>query len=534
MHEPHPSLSLTGAPLDMAALRAVLAGPVAVSLPKAAQARIAAGRTVLERALAEGQPIYGTTTGVGAMKRTEHRGEALRDFNAGLALAHQVAAGEEMEPGLSRLVLALRLNTVASGRVGVTPGFAAFLAQMLNRDLLPVLHGRGSVGCGDLGQMGEVAAVMAGHGTAVLAGEAMPAAEALARAGLAPYAMQPREGLAAVAVNAFGLARSAAAVIRAADATRQAMAQSVVTAAAWGLDRTVWEAARESLIPGEAGLADWLPDVAGKDDWPRRESVHDALSGRFLVQILAASLGAAGDAARSVQLHTAQVDDNPVILDGRVVGSGASLLADLSLRLAALQLAMAQLGRNVLNRCLMLTGGQLPGLAVNLVPPGVTGTGYGPLMKLAQEQSVRITLAAQPVAPLNLPLAAGLEDEALMIPLAAERLDQQAEALEWLLAIEALLAVQALDQRGLTPGKLAALQTAVVRRHFAPFTGDRPVSAPLTALRADLIANRAQLFAAAPFLPFDREMALPSDPPQREGSFPERAGNTIASPGSVQ
>ncbi|VDC26712.1 aromatic amino acid lyase [Pseudogemmobacter humi] len=534
MHEPRHPLPLTGAPLDMAALRAVLAGPVAASLPEAAGQRIAAGRAALERALAGGQPIYGTTTGVGAMKRTEHHGEALRDFNAGLALAHQVAVGEEMPPGLSRLVLALRLNTVAGGRVGVTPGFSAFLAQMLNHDLLPVLHARGSVGCGDLGQMGEVAAVMAGHGMAVLKGETMPAAEALARAGLAPYAMQPREGLAAVAVNAFGLARTAAAVIRAADAMRQAMAQSLTTAAAWGLDRAVWQAARQSLIPGEAALADWLLAATEGTAWPRRDSVHDALSGRFLVQIFAASLGAAVEAARSVQLHSAQVDDNPVILDGRVVASGASLLSDLSLRLATLQLAMAQLARNVLNRCLMLTGGQLPGLAVNLVPPGIIGTGYGPLMKLAQEQSVRITLAAQPAAPLNLPLAAGLEDEALLIPLAAERLDQQALALEWLLAIEALLAVQALDQRGLAPGRIAALQTAIVRRHFAPFTEDRPVSAPLSALRADLCAARGQLFAAAPFLPLDEEMALPSDPPQREGSFPARAGNTIASPDPVQ
>lgn len=516
MTGPLPSVILDGAPLDAATLRQVLAGPVRPEWPEAATARVAAGRAVLEQALAAGQPIYGATTGVGAMKHTEHRdGAAIAAFNAGLAFAHQVAVGEEVAPGVVRLMLALRLNTLATGRVGVTPGFVQRMVAMLRADLLPVVQARGSVGCGDLGQMGQLAAVMAGQGAARLAGVALPAAEACAQAGLAPYVMQPRESLAAVGSNAFGLARSAAAVLRAGDAMRQAMGQAAVTAVAWGLDRAVWRAARHSLIPGEAAMAGWLEAALDDQrDWPQRSSVHDALSGRFLVQILAASLSAAEDALRAVLRHSAHVDDNPVICDGQVVTSGASLLCDLSARMAALHLAMAQLGRNVFNRCLMLSNGSLPGLTVNLVPPGVIGTGYGPLMKLAQEQAVRLNAAAAPVATLNLTLAAGLEDEALLIPLAAERLEAQAEALEWLLTVEALLAGQALELRGVLPGRMVARHMAVLRAHIPPFTGDMPLSAPLTALRESLCCPklRAELRALAPFLPFDAEMAMPQNP----------------------
>lgn len=507
-----PSLSLEGAPLTVAMLRQVLAGPVAPVLGDSALARIADGRAVLEQAIASGQSVYGTTTGVGAMKHTEHRApDAMAQFNAGLAMAHQVAVGDEVAPGTVRLMLALRLNTLASGRVGVTPAFARLLAAMIGQDLLPVVTLRGSVGCGDLGQMGQLAAVMAGEGQARLAGAHLSAAEALARAGLAPHEMAPRESLAAVGSNHFGLARSAAAVLRAADATRQAMGQAAVTAVAWGLDRAVWCAARHSQIPTEVAVAGWLEAALDdQQDWAPRGSVHDALSGRFVVQILAASVTAVDQALRAVLRHTAQVDDNPVICDGQIVTSGASLLCDLAAQIAALQLAMAQLGRNIFNRCLILTNGSLPGLGVNLVPIGVIGTGYGPLMKLAQEQAVRLTAAAAPVSLMNLALAAGLEDEALLIPLAAERLEAQVEALEWLLTIEALLAAQAMTQRGLQPGRLVALHLSIVRDHIAPFDGDVPLTAPLMALRGALCdaANRARLAALAPFAPFDDDLAI--------------------------
>ncbi|WP_151719388.1 aromatic amino acid lyase [Gemmobacter serpentinus] len=526
------------APLDMAALRMLLAGRVSPQISAAAMGRVAKGRQVLERAIAAGQPIYGATTGVGAMKCTEHRDAgAILQFNTSLALAHQVAVGEVMPDGIARLTLALRLNTALSGRVGVSEGFVRHLAAMLHHDLLPVLHGRGSVGCADLGQMGELASVMVGEGAATLAGLPLPADVAYAQAGLQPYAMQPRDSLAAISTNAFGLARCAAAVARAAEVIRQAMTQAAVTAAAWGLDRAVWQAALESHIPGEAEMAAWLQAALDdQQDWPARSTVHDALSGRFLVQILTASVAAASTAARSVTRHTTQIDDNPVICGDKVVTSGASLLCDLSASVAGLQLALSQLGRNVFNRCLILTNGGLPGLPVNLVPPGRIATGYGPLMKLAQEQALRINLAAQPVVPLNLTLAAGLEDEALLIPLAAERLLDQLEALDWLLTIEALLAVQALDLRGLAQGRMLAMQAELVRRHIAPLSRDVPLSAPLSALRENLRMNevRAGLRALAPFPAFDQEMGFSQSDTAREDSALCRQTKEIAQGDLIQ
>ncbi|MFD2172684.1 aromatic amino acid lyase [Rhodobacter lacus] len=501
-----PQILLDATPLSLGLMRAVLAAPVRVDLSASAWAAVRQGRAALERAAEGGQPIYGMTTGVGAMKHKSHAGAEMAAFNQGLGFAHAVAVGEPVPVGVARLALLLRLNTIASGRVGVTEDFARFLVRMIAQDILPRMHRRGSVGCGDLGQLGQLAAVMGGAGDVVWQGREMPAAEAFAAVGLSPYQMAPREGLAAVASNSYGLAAAAAAVFAARDRIRLALAQAPVTALAWGLDRTVWAAAAQSLMPMERELARFLGEATAlQAEWPARASVHDALSGRFLVQVLAPCLIAAQEAAEALHLASAQVDDNPALdHEGRVLTSGASHHGVIALRLGALQGALAQLSRNLANHCLMLTGGQLPGLPVNLVPPGVAATGYGPLMKLVAEQNARIAAAAAPVAPFALTLAAGLEDEALLLPLTAERLAEQAEALGWVLTVIAAVSVQAVAQRGIVPtAGLAAQMTALVRQHLAPFEGDVPLGAPLSALRATLDAQSTlqTLLSGCAFLP---------------------------------
>ena len=500
------ALTLDGSALSFERLARVAAGGSEIRLDPAALTRVAEGRTAFLAAMAGGQAIYGTTTGVGALKTTEHQGAAIAAFNQGLPYAHQFAVGEELPPDHARVTAALRLNTALSGRVGVSTDFVTLLGAMLDHDLLPVLHRRGSVGCGDLGQMGELATVMTGHGTAWLRGEKMPAAEAFARCGITPHQMQVRDSLAAVASNAFGIATSFLVVRRAGRTLRRAMVQAIACAQALGLDRKVWLAARTNGLAEERSTAEWLlAATEALTDWPARASVHDPLSGRMLVHVLSAAAGAISEAARLLAELSGHVDDNPIVVDGQVLTSGNSLLPGPALRLGAVQLALALLARNVFNRCLLLSNGQTAGLPTSLVPPGVIATGYGPLMKLALEQSARVAAAAAPVAVFNQTLAAGLEDEALLIPLSAEKITEQLEALDWLLSVEAVLSAQALDLRGFEPQGCVAPLYRHVRAHIAPLAVDVPLSAPLTALNADLMAEAfiEALITAQPLSKFD-------------------------------
>ncbi|MFD1881892.1 aromatic amino acid ammonia-lyase [Paracoccus pacificus] len=506
-----PAITLDSAPLGVAQMRAIAAGQLSVEIPPTALERVQAGRNVFDAVIGSGQPVYGSTTGVGALKDSSVPQAERPEFSLALAHAHQVAVGPELPEGVVRLAVAIRLNTALSGRVGCSTDFVSTLGAMLNHDLLPVMHSLGSVGCGDLGQMGELATVMTGQGQARLKGRALPAAQALAQAGIQPLAMSTRDALAAVASNASGIARSALAVAKGGRAIRRLMATGAASAQSMSLIRETWEAAADLGGAAEQLMAEWLVSALPDDGrWPVTIRVHDPLSARMLVQILAACIPPAVEAAQSVSDATARVDDNPVILRDKVVPSGGSLHIGLSQRLSTMQVALAHLARNIFNRCLLLTNGQLRGLPINLVPPGSVATGYGPMMKLALEQSVRVTALSPPVSVLNQTLAAGLEDEAVFLSLTAERMEAQAEALEWLSTIEAVLAAQALDLTRDKPVGVAALVYEQVRE-FVPFLEhDFPHSQGLMQLNAAMATDRwlKTIVKAAPLFPFDPVLGL--------------------------
>lgn len=491
-------VDVAGGPLGWSEVERVVSGPIVPVVAPAAYAAVRAGREALCRAASCGTVVYGMTTGVGALKGCGYEGEDRLAFGRTMALAHDVAVGCAVDPGLARLALAVRLNTLMTGRVGVTEGFVAHLHDLLTHDVLPCLKKGGSVGCGDLAQLGQLASLMVGEGQALWRGQEMAAMDALHAAGLAPYAMQPREGLAAVASNAFGVAACVASVGRLRRVWWQVCDQVAVLLPAWGLDARVWEAALTSNVPAERAIAAWLLRLDASEQAMRvPPKVHDPLSGRFLIQVLAACGTAIEEASHAVLEATAQVDDNPVLLaDGRVVPSGGSHHAMLALRLHALQGAVAMLARNLVNQCTVLTNGVLPGLTVNLVPEGKVGTGYGPLMKAAMEQSVRVAAASVPVTPLVEVLAAGLEDEALLLPLVAERLDDQVEALAWLTTIALVTSVRAAELRDMRVGPLAAFWMAEVDRHIPPGCADRPLSSALSQIRAGWWSMRGAAGAA--------------------------------------
>lgn len=502
---------LDGTEIGLFYLARIAEGKVTLAVSDAAIRRVAEGRRCFLKALSGGQAIYGSTTGVGALKDVEQHGPEMLEYARALPFAHQIAVGEEVTIEATRLTMALRLNSALTGQIGVSVEFVRFLEQMLRHDLLPVLNLRGSAGAADLGQMGQLATVMAGEGVARLKGKVMPAGAALQAVGMRPHPMPPRDGLAASASNSFGLAKAVLHIMRAARSLRAEMALTALGAQGMGLNREVWRAAIMNGLPQERAVAEWLLATTDDADWPATRRVHDPLSGRMIAQIFGASANALLEAGQTVRAETAHVDDNPVIMDGRVVSSGGSLLLSLSMRLASVQLALTHLARNAFNRCLLMVNGQLDGLPVNLVPPGVIATGYGPVMKLALEQVVRVTDASGPVSIMNQAVAAGLEDEAAFISLSAGRMKDQLDAIDWLQAVEAMLAAQALDLRGVAPGHgIIGLLHSEIRRHVPTLTRDIPQSASITAIYESFGTRGFQeaLIATAPFSPFDEILGI--------------------------
>jgi len=161
-----------------------------------------------------GEPIYGVTTGFGSnadkllgahRARDElpggnpekREGTLLEELQHNLVITHAVNVGKPFSTEVVRAMLAIRINTLMRGHSGIRASTLQALAELLNRDVIPVIPEKGSVGAsGDLSPLSHLAIVLLGEGEAFYAGERLHGGEALKRAGLSPLRLSFKEGLA--------------------------------------------------------------------------------------------------------------------------------------------------------------------------------------------------------------------------------------------------------------------------------------------------------------------------------------------------
>ncbi|MCJ9760238.1 aromatic amino acid ammonia-lyase, partial [Agrobacterium sp. SHOUNA12C] len=169
-------IELTGHPLGFSDLVRIGAGVAMPTASESGMARVHAAREVLESTIQSGMPVYGSTTGVGAMKDVEWSPEDLDTFNLGLVRAHHFGTGAPFSMSVVRNAMAIRVNTALTGQVGCSPGLIDAYLQLLHTDVIPVVRRTGSIGCADIGLMGQIGAVLTGVGEAVYRGRRMQAA----------------------------------------------------------------------------------------------------------------------------------------------------------------------------------------------------------------------------------------------------------------------------------------------------------------------------------------------------------------------
>jgi histidine ammonia-lyase len=504
------TIPFDGTPLGFETLKRIGSARAVPRPADSALERVRLSRSVVEDSIDHGGAVYGSTTGVGAMKDVSWTREQLDAFNAGLVRAHHFGTGPPFPLSTVRNALAIRINTALTGRVGCSTALVDAYMRLLERDVVPVVRRTGSIGCADIGLMGQIGAMLTGVGEAVHDGRRMPAAEALAAAGLAPVILAPRDSLASISVNAVGFAAAAEATRAAAAAMRVLLATSLTTAGALGAARGPWKAVAHVGTEREATVGAWLCDNARGWDWPDATHVQDPLSLRTMAQVFGTvfqSLLIAGD---TVLAATGRTDDNPVVVEGEILTSGGSLPLDVTMFMETLQLALSHAARNSFNRCVLLGNGARRDLPVNLVPHGAIATGFGPIIKLAGELFARVLSMSMPVSAQSLVVAAGLEDEAAFLPLVVERVERQVKALRRLAALEGLLSAQAMDLLGDNPGGVACFVYDIVRTRADFYQVDRPLSAEVEAIEEDLASPGVlgELLSLAPLSELDEFFAL--------------------------
>jgi histidine ammonia-lyase len=504
------AVALEGKALDYSTLARIGRGDVDVDVTEEAIERVRRSRDALEEALNAGLAVYGANTGVGAMRDVAFSGSDLEAFSAGLVRAHSFGTGEPFAPEVVRKAMAIRVNSALAGHTGCSETLIYGYLNLLNRFVTPLVRRTGSIGCADIGLMGQIGSVLTGVGEAFFDGRRMPAAEALSVAGLEPIRLRPKDGLAAVSSNAIGFAAACHALRRGAGATRTLMASGVSAALAMGASDAPWRAAMVVGTPLQARVAAWLVKEAEKSDIPAAKAIHDPLSLRMMAQVFAAAIGALESTARVALATTALVDDNPIVADGRILASGGSLPLDIAIALQATGLALAHLARSSFNRCVLIGNGHRRSLPVNLVAPEVVASGFGPVTKLAGELFARTLSLSPPISAQSLVVADGIEDEAAFLPLVVERFERQVAAIHRLAALESLLAAQALDLMGDRPRGVVALVHEIVRAHSAFYREDRPLSQEVEWIEGALASrsSMARLLETAPLESFDSTFSL--------------------------
>lgn len=501
---------LDGSPLTFGNLARIGARAATLVPDDEAMRRVDAARKVVDDKIARGEPVYGTTTGVGAMKDVEWSPEDLETFNMGLVRAHHFGTGAPFPNSIVRSAMAIRVNTALTGRVGCSRGLVEAYLGLLSKDVVPVVRRTGSIGTADIGLMGQIGAVLTGVGEAVYESRRMSAEAALTEAGLKPLRMQARDSLASISVNAIGFSAAAEAVRSAASAVRMLLATSLTTAGALGASRDPWKAVAHVGTEREAEIGSWLYRNAMGWDWPNATNIQDPLSLRMMPQVFGATFGTLLIAGETILAATGRTDDNPVVVDNQVLTSGGSLPLDVTIYLQTAQLAVAHTARNSFNRCVLLANGARRDLPINLVPRGAIATGFGPIIKLAGELFARVLSMSMPVSAQSLVVAAGLEDEAAFLPLVVERFERQVRALRRLAALEGLLAAQAMDIHGDRPSGVPQLIYEKIRTHAAFLTVDRALSAEVEIIENDLGSEQsmAELISQAPLPSLDEFFAL--------------------------
>ncbi|MEJ1978196.1 MAG: histidine ammonia-lyase [Acetobacteraceae bacterium] len=447
-------LVLTAGAVTLADWRAVYRG-ASMRLDPACAAGVAAAAAAVEMIVARGQPVYGINTGFGRLAQISIAAQDLQTLQRNIVLSHAAGLGDPMPLAVTRLMMALKLTSLAQGASGIRPETLALLQAMLDRGVIPVVPGQGSVGAsGDLAPLAHMAAAMLGVGEAVLDGERQPAAAALARAGLQPAVLGPKEGLSLLNGTQFSTAYALAGLFEAELLLRTGLVTGALsTDAARGSDtpfdpRIHLLRRHDGQIEAAAALRALM---AGSDIRQSHlvgdERVQDPYCLRCQPQVMGAALGVLRQAAATLGVEANGVSDNPLVFaDAGEVLSGGNFHAEpVAFAADMIALILCEIGSIAERRLAMLIDPALSGLPAFLSPkPGLNSGFMIPQVTaaaLVSENKQRAT----PASVDSIPTSANQEDHVSMAAHGARRLLPMAENVAGVLGIELLAAAQGCD-----------------------------------------------------------------------------------------
>jgi histidine ammonia-lyase len=476
-------LELSGSGLTLEDLKQVSKHSLEISLSiNAVKIMTRAYETVL-KVIARDKPVYGINTGFGKFSEVRISDSELAELQVNLVRSHACGVGEPLSDEIVRIILVVKANSLSKGFSGCRPDVVRCLIDMYNADLLPVVPAHGSVGAsGDLAPLAHVALVMIGEGEAKYQGNRMPSAKAMKKAGIKTLELGPKEGLSILNGTQVSTALSIVSWLR-----LEELANAADVACAWTLEgvagltsaydeRIHTARGHEGAVTSAKNIREATADsqILVSDESKRR--VQDPYALRCAPQVHGSARQSLIATKPVLEAEINGATDNPIVLvDTCEVISGGNFHAEpIAFVSDNLSIAGAEIASISERRSFLLTDPQISGLPAFLVEKGGLNSGF--MMHHVTQAalvSANKTLA-HPASVDSITTSAGKEDHVSMATWAGFKAFEIMDRATKVLAIEMMIAAQAVDMRSpLKPSPTIEKHQKSIREMISPLDEDR-------------------------------------------------------------
>ncbi|HBW41455.1 MAG TPA: histidine ammonia-lyase [Leclercia adecarboxylata] len=478
------ALTLIPGSLTLAQLRQVWQQPLQLTLDESAHQAINDSVACVEAIVAEGRTAYGINTGFGLLAQTRIATHDLENLQRSLVLSHAAGVGEPLDDNIVRLMMVLKINSLARGFSGIRLSVIQALIALVNAGVYPWIPAKGSVGAsGDLAPLAHMSLTLLGEGKARYRGEWLSAATALQKAGLAPVTLAAKEGLALLNGTQASTAFALRGLFEAEDLFASAVVCGALTTEAVLGSRRPFDA-RIHDVRGQRGQIDAaalfrhvLTDTSAiAESHHNCDKVQDPYSLRCQPQVMGACLTQMRQVAEVLLVESNAVSDNPLVFaaENDVVSGGNFHAEPVAMAADNLALAIAEIGALSERRIALMMDKHMSQLPPFLVRNGGVNSGFMIAQVTAAALASENKALSHPHSVDSLPTSANQEDHVSMAPAAGRRLWEMASNTRGVLAVEWLAACQGCDLRdGLTSSPLLEQARQILREQVAHYDDDR-------------------------------------------------------------
>lgn len=455
------SLILNGQDLTLEDIFSVAYEHRKVEISKESEERAKKARQVLFDMAARGKGVYGLNRGVGWNKDREFDQDFFETYNRNLLNTHSLGIPPYHDDETVRAILLIRLQKALLGHTGISMDILHHFKDFLNHEIHPLVPIRSSIGEGDITTLSHIGLAFIGEENVRYGGRVMNSKEAMEKVGLKPVVLGPKDGLGILSCNAQSEAMTAS-VIKHVESLLQ-ISNLIYCLSLEGLNGVV-ESLREDVnaaraLPGQMAVAkvcrENLEQSYLYDPDPDR-ALQDPLCFRCGHAINGSVLDALEFVKQQFLLAINHTDDNPCILienDNTYVSANFENTS-LAMAVEMLAIALSHMSKTSCYRMIKLADPAFTKLTRFLTPEDVTTIAYGTIQKTFTMLDTQNRNMANPSSMDFYSLAGTIEDHANNLPLIAHKVDQMIDNIRYILGIEAMHAVQAIDlRRKMVPGK---------------------------------------------------------------------------------